>query len=266
MSRTLPIYQIDAFAEAPFTGNPAAVVPLDEWLPDATLQAVAMENNLAETAFITPTPEDADADFHLRWFTPAVEVDLCGHATLATAAVLFEKRGFDKPIVAFRTRSGILTCERDGSRLVLDFPARPATATRVPDGLAAALGGIEPVGFFRATKNMALLASEAEVRAVKPDLGFIAGLEGDGLIVTAPGDASDAASRYFAPHAGIDEDPVTGSAHCTIAPYWGERLGKTTLHCRQVSARGGDLYCEPRGDRVRIAGEARFYMEGTIHV
>lgn len=266
MTQTLPIYQVDAFAEAPFTGNPAAVVPLDAWLSDEILQAIAMENNLSETAYFIPTPDDDRANYHLRWFTPTHEVDLCGHATLATAKILFDILGFERPSIAFQTQSGVLSCAREGDRLTLDFPVRRASATRVPDGLAAALGGIEPVGFFKAVKNMALLASEAEVRAVRPDLPYIAAMEGDGLIVTGPGDTCDAASRYFAPHGGIDEDPVTGSAHCTVAPYWAERLGRNTLHCRQVSARGGDLYCEVAGDRVRISGEARLYMKGSILV
>lgn len=266
MTISLPIFQIDAFAEVPFSGNPAAVVPLDAWLPDDVLQKIAMENNLAETAFFIPTPDSEDTDFHLRWFTPAVEVDLCGHATLATAAVLFEKLSFAAELVRFQSKSGILRVRSQGDRFQLDFPVRAATPTRVPDGLADALGGIEPVGFLRAKKSMAVLASEAEVRAVRPDFAFISRLEGDGLIVTAPGDTVDAASRYFAPHAGIDEDPVTGSAHCTIVPYWAERLGRTSLHCRQVSARSGDLYCDLADDRVLMAGAARFYMDGTIHV
>lgn len=266
MTQSLPIYQVDAFAEAPFTGNPAAIVPLSEWLPDATLQAIAMENNLAETAFFLPEAPGGDADFHLRWFTPAVEVDLCGHATLATAAVLFDRLGFAGDTIRFRSRSGVLTATTDGERVALDFPVRAGAPTLVPDGLAAALGGIEPVGFLRAVKSMAVLASEEEVRAVRPNLTYIAAMDGDGLIVTGPGDSCDAASRYFAPHAGIDEDPVTGSAHCTIAPYWAERLGKSELLCRQVSARGGDLACTLSGDRVKMAGRARFYLEGTIHV
>lgn len=269
MTTSYPIYQIDAFAEAPFTGNPAAVVPLTDWLPDAVLQAIAMENNLSETAFFVATPDDPDADYHLRWFTPTVEVDLCGHATLASASVLFSQLGFAEETIRFQSQSGILTASRRGEQVELDFPARRGTPTRVPDGLAAALGGIEPVGFLRATKNMAVLMNAAEVLAVTPDHGYIAGLPGDGLIVTAPGDGDapgDVVSRYFAPHAGIDEDPVTGSAHCTIVPYWSDRLGKTDLHCRQVSARGGDLYCTLAGDRVTIAGTARLYLEGSIHV
>ena len=263
---TYPIYQLDAFTDRVFTGNPAAVMPLDTWLPDETLQAIAMENNLSETAFFVPMNDTRNADFHLRWFTPEIEVDLCGHATLASAALLFDHLDYDRDVVRFQTLSGVLTATAQGNRVELDFPSRPGTATRVPDGLAAALGGIEPVGFLRAHKNMAILMNEEEVRAVVPDLDFIAVMEGDGLIVTAKGDACDVASRYFAPHAGIPEDPVTGSAHCTIVPYWVERLGKMQLHCRQVSARGGDLFCEAAGDRIRIAGRALLYLKGEIYV
>jgi predicted PhzF superfamily epimerase YddE/YHI9 len=208
---TYPIYQLDAFTDTVFTGNPAAVVPLDTWLPDETLQAIAMENNLSETAFFVPLADTRNADFHLRWFTPEIEVDLCGHATLASAALLFDHLDYERDVVRFQTLSGVLTATAQGNRVELDFPSRPGTATRVPDGLAAALGGIEPVGFLRAHKNMAILMNEEEVRAVVPDLDFIAVMEGDGLIVTAKGDGCDVASRYFAPHAGIPEDPVTGS-------------------------------------------------------
>lgn len=269
MTGTHSIYQLDAFAEAPFAGNPAAVVPLESWLPDATLQAIAAENNLAETAFLVPATDD-EADYHLRWFTPAVEVDLCGHATLAAGACLFESLGHDGARVRFTSASGPLAVERaEGGLYALDFPADPAAPAEPPAGLAAMLGGVEAAAFLRAAKNMAVVESAAAVRAVVPDLARIAALNGDGLIVTGPGDgdgAGDAVSRYFAPHAGIDEDPVTGSAHCTIVPYWAERLGRESLHCRQVSARGGDLYCRLAGDRVRIAGRVVPYMAGRIFV
>jgi PhzF family phenazine biosynthesis protein len=262
----LPIYQLDAFAEAPFSGNPAAVVPLEAWLPDEVLQAIAAENNLSETAFLATAADDPAHDFALRWFTPEIEVDLCGHATLAAGAALFERMGFSGERVRFSSRSGTLAVARaPGGRYELDFPARPGAPAEIPDGLAEALGGIAPVAFVVADKNMAVLSDEAAVRAVRPDLGFIANLPGDGLIVTAPAaSGGDCASRYFAPHAGIAEDPVTGSAHCTIVPYWAARLGQSELHCRQLSARGGDLYCRLDGDRVRIAGRARLYLEGRI--
>ena len=267
MSLDLTLYQLDAFAEAPFAGNPAAVVPLDAWLADATLQAIAAENNLSETAFFVPTPEDAESDFHLRWFTPSVEVDLCGHATLASGAVLFDRLDFDGGRIRFATRSGVMAVERgEGGRFALDFPQHRPAPVEPPETLARALGGSEPLAFLRARMNLAILPDEASVRALVPDLAAIAAMPGDRLVVSAPGDGCDAASRYFAPHAGIDEDPVTGSAHCMIAPYWGERLGKSMLHCRQVSPRGGDLYCTLAGDRVRIEGHVRPYLEGRIAV
>ena len=256
----IPVYQVDAFADKPFAGNPAAVCPLDAWLPDATLQSIALENNLSETAF---TVARGPGDYELRWFTPKAEVDLCGHATLATASVLFEQRGEAAAVIAFQTRSGELRVGRDGDLLVMDFPALPAEQVPVPEGLVDALG-IEPVYFLRAVKNMAVLEREDQVRAIEPDFRYIAAMQGMGLIVTAPGDASDCASRYFAPHVGVDEDPVTGSAHCTIVPYWAERLGKTDIHARQVSARSGDLFCRMLGERVEMAGRAVLVLEGTL--
>lgn len=262
----LPIYQVDAFTDALFAGNPAAVVPLEAWLDDATLQAIAMENNLAETAFFIPTPDAEDSDYHLRWFTPTVEMDLCGHATLASAWVLFNQLGLDGDSIRFQSRSGVLGVTRDGEKISMNFPAGYATPTLVPDGLAQALGGIEPVGFLRGEMDMAILSSEEEVRAVKPDLSYISGLGGHLLIVTAPGDGSDVASRCFAPSVGIDEDPVTGGAHCFIVPYWTKRLEKDALHCRQVSARSGDLWCHMDGERVVMQGKALLYMTGSIHL
>jgi len=255
-----PVYQVDSVGDKPCAGNPAAVCPLDAWLPDATLQSIALENNLSETAF---TVARGPGDYELRWFTPKAEVDLCGHATLATASVLFEQRGEAAAAIAFQTRSGELRVGRDGDLLVMDFPALPAEQVPVPEGLVDALG-IEPVYFLRAVKNMAVLEREDQVRSVEPDFRYIAAMQGMGLIVTAPGDASDCASRYFAPHVGVDEDPVTGSAHCTIVPYWAERLGKTDIHARQVSARSGDLFCRMLGERVEMAGRAVLVLEGTL--
>ncbi|WP_259782796.1 PhzF family phenazine biosynthesis protein [Aestuariispira ectoiniformans] len=261
----LPIYQIDAFTTETFRGNPAAVVPLKSWLPDEVLLKIAAENNLSETAFFVPH-DGEEADYFLRWFTPATEVDLCGHATLASSYVLFNLLGWDKPEIRFATNeAGLLTVRKDDDRLELNFPARVAKEVPMPEGLVEALR-VEPVRFLRAAKNLAVFETAEQVLSVEPDLDFIAGMEGDGLVITAPGEDCDCASRYFAPHAGIPEDPVTGSAHCTVVPYWSKVLGKADLHARQVSARGGDLYCRMEGDRVTMAGDARLYLRGTIYI
>ncbi|MBO6521562.1 MAG: PhzF family phenazine biosynthesis protein [Rhodospirillales bacterium] len=255
----IPLYQLDAFTDRPFGGNPAAVCPLDEWLPDDVMQSIALENNLSETAFYVPEGDG----YRLRWFTPKIEVDLCGHATLATGALILEKLEPGREAVSFETRSGTLGVKREGDMLVMDFPALPASEVPMPDGLEAALGKT-PLKFLRAVKNMAVFESESDVHGIDPDFDFIAAMEGMGLIITAPGDGSDCASRYFAPHAGIDEDPVTGSAHCTIVPYWAGILGKDDIHARQISERVGDLYCRMNGDRVVIGGKARLVVEGTF--
>ncbi|MDC1215136.1 PhzF family phenazine biosynthesis protein, partial [Rhodospirillales bacterium] len=249
---TIPIFQLDAFTDKPFGGNPAAVCPLQEWLPDDVMQSIALENNVSDTAFYVPEGDG----FLLRWFTPKIEVDLCGHATLATAWLILNELEPDRASVAFETRSGTLTVSRDGDLLAMDFPVMVAEERPAPAGLAEAIG-IEPVKFLKAVMNMAVLENEAVVRAVNPDFGYIKNMDGMGLIITALGDQSDCASRYFAPHAGIDEDPVTGSAHCTIVPYWSGVLGKAQIHARQVSARSGDLYCLLEGDRVVLTGKAR---------
>ncbi|HEY1722126.1 MAG TPA: PhzF family phenazine biosynthesis protein [Magnetospirillaceae bacterium] len=260
----LPIYQVDAFTDKIFAGNPAAIVPLDSWLPDATMQAIAAENNLAETAFFV-RDHDKDA-WGLRWFTPSVEVDLCGHATLAAAYVLFEHLGAGGGAVHFDTRSGRLTVKRDGGLLVMDFPARPPHAHPSAPDLEKVLGVI-PTEVLMARDLLAVFDTEATVRKLDPDMAAIAKLETFAVIVTAPGKGEyDFVSRFFAPAKGVPEDPVTGSAHCTLVPYWSKRLGKTELKARQVSARGGDLLCRDLGDRVSMAGHAALYLEGTITV
>ena len=258
---TIPIFQSDAFTDKPFGGNPAAVCPLQEWLPDDVMQSIALENNVSDTAFYVPEGDG----FLLRWFTPKIEVDLCGHATLATAWLILNELEPDRASVAFETRSGTLTVSRDGDLLAIDFPVMVAEERPAPAGLAEAIG-IEPVKFLKAVMNMAVLENEAVVRAVNPDFGYIKNMDGMGLIITALGDQSDCASRYFAPHAGIDEDPVTGSAHCTIVPYWSGVLGKAQIHARQVSARSGDLYCLLEGDRVVLTGKARTVIKGTFTI
>lgn len=263
----LPIYQVDAFASEVFHGNPAAVCPLASWLPDATMQSIAAENNLAETAFFVPM---GPAHYHLRWFTPEVEVDLCGHATLASAAVLYQKLGQSAPALTFETRSGALVVSRDGNLYTLDLPSRPARPLPLDPQVALALGA-EPLELWLARDCMAVYASESEVRSLAPDMAKVKALGVFGLIATAPADealspGADFVSRFFAPGAGVDEDPVTGSAHSTLVPYWTERLGKTPLEARQVSRRGGALRCTLSGDRVLLAGRAVCYLEGTVTI
>jgi PhzF family phenazine biosynthesis protein len=252
------LYQVDAFTDQPFKGNPAAVCPLASWLPDETLQAIALENNLSETAFLV----GSDGRYRLRWFTPTVEVDLCGHATLASAFVVFEKLEPELNAVEFTTQSGVLRVTRADGRLRMDFPSRPPQMPAEVPGLADALGATpREVGLSRDV--LAVFEREEQVRALRPDRARTLALERS-VIATAPGSDCDFVSRFFAPNYGIDEDPVTGSSHTTLIPYWSRRLGKKTLHARQLSARGGELFCEDRGDRVSIGGRAVLFMEGTI--
>jgi PhzF family phenazine biosynthesis protein len=261
-STMLRMFQIDAFASRPFTGNPAAVVALRSWLPDATMQAIAMENNLAETAFFVRTP-DAEADFHLRWFTPAVEVDLCGHATLASAHALMAHLGWEGTRVSFSTRSGVVSVERMDDLYTLDFPRHRFDRAEIPAGLADTLGA-EPAEYFEGAYNMAVFEQESDVRALTPDFRALSRIGSGFMIVTASGDEADFVSRFFAPGAGIDEDPATGSSHCTLAPYWAERLGKQALAARQISRRGGDFICTyDGGGRVGISGRAVTVLEGA---
>lgn len=248
---TLEQYQIDAFASRPFEGNPAAVVPLTEWLDDSLMQSIANENNLAETAFFVPEGDG----FQLRWFTPVREVDLCGHATLASAYVLFEHRGYDRAKIRFGTRSGDLYVERRGQQLAMDFPAVATERCDAPEPLLKGLG-VAPVTVEAGMDYLVVLANEAQVRELQPDLAQLSKLDRRGVIVTARGDHKDFVSRFFAPKAGVAEDPVTGSAHCALAPYWGKQLGKNTLSGRQISRRGGNVDCELKGDRVTLLGQA----------
>lgn len=257
----LPIYQVDAFTAEVFRGNPAAVCPLPEWLPDPVMQSIAAENNLAETAFFV----GGSGRYHLRWFTPAVEVDLCGHATLASAFVLFHHLEPHLEEVRFESRSGPLFVRRDGDWLTLDFPSLPPERLEPPAGLAEALD-TAPREVWASADYLAVLGSEAEVRALRPDQAALSQLDRRGVIVTAPGEDCDFVSRFFAPNCGIPEDPVTGSAHCVLAPYWAERLGKTELRARQVSARGGEIRCRLEGDRVHLSGQAVLYLRGEITV
>jgi len=256
----LPLWQVDAFASKRFAGNPAAIVPTSEWLPDATMQAIAAENNLAETAFLVPHGED----YAIRWFTPAAEVPLCGHATLASAWVVFNRLEPARQRVVFHSQSGPLAVVRDGERLVMDFPASAVEPASHP-ALEAALGA-KPKALYSGFQWLAEYETEAQVRALKPDFTAKALREVHGVIVTAPGQDCDFVSRFFAPQIGIDEDPVTGSAHTRLVPFWARRLGKAALFARQVSARGGELWCELKGERVAMAGHAALYLEGTIEI
>lgn len=260
----LQIFQVDAFTSKPFGGNPAAVVPLTEWLSDELMLDIAAENNLSETAFFVPK----DGQYHIRWFTPAIEVDLCGHATLATSHVIFNELKLETEKIKFHSdRSGSLGVVKDSDRLVLDFPSYPMTEIGQVAGLAEALGA-EPQKTWEAQGNMVfmLLDSEAQIKALRPDMSLVAKIPYDEVIVTAKGDDCDFASRMFAPRIGIPEDPVTGAIHCSLIPYWAGELGKTELFARQVSKRGGELYCELAGDRVRIGGQAITFMKGEILV
>jgi PhzF family phenazine biosynthesis protein len=256
----LPIFQIDAFADAPFQGNPAAVVPLDAWLPDEVLQSIAEENNLAETAFYVRR----EGDYELRWFTPTREVDLCGHATLAAAHVLFGDH-LAQPRITFQSRSGPLHVFKEGKFLTLDFPAQVGVSCEIPAGMVEALGA-HPRACYRAMDYMAVFETEEEIISISPDFPRLAALGLRGVIVTAPGRASDFVSRFFAPNFGINEDPVTGSAHCTLAPYWAQHLGKPAMTARQLSKRTGTLRCRVEGDRVFISGRTVAYLEGTIEI
>ncbi len=255
----LPLYQIDAFTNRLFAGNPAAVCPLDEWPTDPVLQSIAAENNLSETAFFS----GRDGTYRLRWFTPAAEIDLCGHATLASAYVIFRYLEPALSRAEFDTRSGVLAVEKQGDLLAMDFPSRPADPCPLPEALAAGLG-VAPPAVFRSRDYLAILDSEEAVRRLRPRMDELVKLDCTGIIATAPGRKSDFVSRFFAPRVGVPEDPVTGSSHCTLIPYWSERLGKKDLHSIQVSPRGGELFCTDLGDRVRIAGRAVTYLEGII--
>lgn len=257
----LTLYTLDAFTDCVFSGNPAAVCPLTEWLDDATMQNIAAENNLSETAFFVP---DGDS-YHIRWFTPASEVELCGHATLASSYVIMKFLAPEKTELNFRALAGTLRVTRDGSMLSLDFPSRPAEAADAPEGLIEALG-TTPSEIFKARDYVAVFEDADTVRNLQPDMAALGKIDMYALIATARGADCDFVSRFFAPRQGVDEDPVTGSAHCTLIPFWAARLEKKKLHARQVSRRGGELFCELLGDRVKISGNTVLYAESSIHI
>nr|MDU9043799.1 PhzF family phenazine biosynthesis protein [Candidatus Electrothrix aestuarii] len=255
------MYQIDAFADRAFTGNPAAVIPLQEWIPDALMQAIAAENNLSETAFFVPTAQG----FHIRWFTPNKEVKLCGHATLASAFVLFNILAYPADSIHFDSLSGPLAVVKNDSLLTLDFPTQKPEPCDIPEALVHGLGKT-PSACYRNEDLVAIFEQEEDIAAMQPKFAELEKLNLRGVIITAPSRKNDFVARFFAPKFGIPEDPVTGSAYTQLTPYWAERLGKNKLTAKQLSARGGMVYCELKGDRVLISGSAIKFMEGEIEV
>jgi len=257
----MKLYQVDAFTDHVFGGNPAAVIPLKEWLPDDKMQSIAMENNLSETAFFVKE-EDF---FHIRWFTPAMEVDLCGHATLASAHVIFNHMKYGEEIVQFRYNDGWLSVRKEKDLLIMDFPSSILQDTEISNLVIKGLGK-KPVLAKKARDLMVLFHSEKDILDLNPDFATLAQIDHLGVIATAPGEKADFVSRYFGPRAGINEDPVTGSAHCMLVPFWAERLNKNIMHAMQLSKRTGHLYCEYKNDRVLISGHAVTYLRGEIQV
>lgn len=257
----MKIYQVDAFTDKVFSGNPAAVVPLENWLSEEEMQSISAENNLSETAYFV---EESDGSYKIRWFTPKTEVDICGHATLASAHVLYEHLGFDGEKVVFQSKSGKLTVEKKEEIYWMNFPSNPPEPIPVPKLLPDSIGTI-PIYTGVNRDMLVLLNDEDTVRSIKPDFALLEKMEVRGIIITAKGSDYDFVSRYFAPSMGIYEDPVTGSAHTLLTPFWGKRLGKSSLKARQISERGGNIMCNQKGDRVEIGGEAVTYMVGEIN-
>jgi len=257
----LPIFQLDAFASRQFGGNPAAVVISPKWLPDETLQSIAQENNLAETAFVVPGKHA----FDLRWFTPEVEVDLCGHATLASAHVIFNHGYTTESQIVFQYQGGTLTVTRENDLLAMDFPARPPTKIECDASVVKALGA-SPLELYQSRDLLAVFDSQSDVEKLRPDFAAVAKLDTFAVIASAPGQKCDFVSRFFAPGAGISEDPATGSSHCTLVPYWSNRLGKSKLRALQISRREGEFFCENQGGRIKIAGRVLEYLQGEIYV
>ncbi|MCP4327783.1 MAG: PhzF family phenazine biosynthesis protein [Alphaproteobacteria bacterium] len=264
----IPIYQVDAFSAAVFGGNPAAICPLDRWLPDEVMQSIAAENNLSETAFIVRRNEGDSVAFDLRWFTPAIEVDLCGHATLGAAHIVFDRIDPDAEAIEFFTRSGPLSVTRENGLLAMDLPSSPPIPDSDLGDVAGALGAA-PREVLNAMYGLAIFDDADDIRALTPDIDRIAALNCEAIIASAPGDPGsgvDFVSRFFAPKAGIPEDPVTGSAHCVLTPYWSARLGKKDLVAKQISRRGGEVHCRDLGPRVRIAGTVSPYLDGMLNL
>ena len=258
----LPIYQVDAFTDHVFGGNPAAVCPLESWLPDQTMQSIATENNLSETAFIVPL----NGGYHIRWFTPVYEVDLCGHATLASAFVIFNHLHYQGEEIVFHSRSGELRVQKSGDQMVMNFPADIISEVSIPETLAASFNITPRSAYKGKTDYLLIYESESDIQNLTPDFSLMRKTEARGVIVSAPGDEVDFVSRFFAPLAGVDEDPVTGSAHTTLTPFWVNQLGKNPLSARQISARGGVLACRLEGERVFLTGQAQLYLTGNIYI
>jgi PhzF family phenazine biosynthesis protein len=258
----LPLFQVDAFAESLFKGNPAAVVPLENWLPDGLMQQIAMENNLSETAFFVPATDG----FEIRWFTPKTEVKLCGHATLATAHVIFKEAGYPNKEIIFSSKSGLLRVQKNEDKLQLDFPADTIRPVDAPNQIFQAIGKLPKECFKGKTDYLLVFENEKQIREMTPAFSQLAKAQVRGVIVTAPGDQVDFVSRFFAPGVGVDEDPVTGSAHTSLTPYWAKRLGKTRMIARQLSKRGGELTVSLLDDRVLIAGKTKTYLRGEIFI
>jgi len=257
----LNLYQIDTFTDRPFEGNPAAVIPLETWLPDNAMQSIAEENNLSETVFFVPK----NSGFHIRWFTPKIEVELCGHATLAAAYVLFNILDYKGESIEFESKSGTLTVLQKYDWLVLDFPSQPPIPCHVPDAIVKAFKKT-PIECLRSEDYIVVFESESDILSIKPDMDYLKKLDLRGVIITARSRQYDFVSRFFAPNCGIDEDPVTGSAHTQLTPYWAQILGKTSMTAKQVSSRGGELICELHNDRVFISGKAVKFLEGKIEL
>jgi PhzF family phenazine biosynthesis protein len=258
----LTIFQVDAFTRNTFGGNPAAICPLEEWLDAELMQRIALENNLSETAFFV---KNADI-YEIRWFTPTFEIDLCGHATLASAFVIFEVLKAETEKVKFHShKSGALEVEKKGDVLTLDFPSRPVAKCDAPEGLIEAIGK-QPQEILKGRDYFLVYETEKEVAEITPNFSKLLEIDAHGFIVTAKGETADFVSRFFAPEVGVFEDPVTGSSHCNLIPFWAAKLGKTEMFARQISARGGELFCELKGDRVKIGGNATLYLKGEIYV
>jgi len=258
----IPIYQVDAFTSEVFGGNPAAVCPLTKWIDKDIMQKIAMENNLSETAFFVPK----DETFEIRWFTPKVEINLAGHPTLAAAWVIYNELKYKKPVIRFKSPlSGELIIEKDQNLLIMDFPSNEGKVITAPDFLIDGLGA-KPVKVIQSRDLLAIFKNQQEVENIKPNFGILEKVETFGIIISAQGDDCDFVSRFFAPRAGINEDPVTGSAHTTLIPYWSKKLNKKKLEATQLSHRKGKLTCEYKGERVKIAGTAKLFMKGEIFV